>query len=310
MIYFIHGTDNFRINQRIKELRAGNPDADYQTLNAKGLSFVDFNNVVSTQSLLSPHKIVVVEDIVSEGSEELRKEVVSWLDKNVFGEIMIIFREDGEPDRRTTLFKRLNKSITEQYNKLKPVQAKQWLKEQSNNLNLQLTPEASEVLLRDFSNDLWRLTKETEKLSMFSEGQVIDKAMINKLVPQMLDDNIFDTMDALAKKNIKLANKLINTQLALGMNEQHLLTMIAYQFRNMVLIKSLTEQGIGEGKLASVAQLHPYVVQKTKSFIKDFSTLKLSKIFSILHKVDVAIKSGKTPPQVGLDILTAQIISG
>ena len=253
---------------------------------------------------------MVVEDIVSEGSEELRKEVVAWLKQNIIDEIIVIFREDGEPDRRTSLFKTLSKSITEQYDKFKPVQARQWLKEQSSNLNLQLTPEASEILLRDFSNDLWRLTKETEKLAMFSEGQRIDKDMVEKLVPQILDDNIFATIDALAKKNVGLANKLINTQLALGMHEQQLLTMIAYQFRNMVLIKSLTEQGIGEGKLASVSKLHPYVVQKTKSFIKDFSAAKLSKIFSILHKVDVAIKSGKTPPQVGLDILTAQIISG
>jgi len=220
MIYFIHGTDNFRINKRIKELRTGNQDADYQVLNAKGLSFVDFNNVVSTQSLLSPHKIVVVENIVKEASEELRKEVVSWLGKNVFDEIIVIFKEDGEPDRRTKLFKTLSKSITEQYDKFKPVQARQWLKDQSNSLNLQLAAEASEMLLRDFSNDLWRLTKETEKLAMFSEGQTIDGAMVKKLVPQVLDDNIFATIDALAKKNVGLANKLINTQLALGMNEQ------------------------------------------------------------------------------------------
>ncbi len=164
-------------------------------------------------------------------------------------------------------------------------------------------------MLRDFSNDLWRLSKETEKLAMFSPGQIVDKNTVEKVVPQILNDNIFATIDALAKRNAKLANKLINTQLSLGMNEQQLLTMIAYQFRNMVLIKSLTEQGIGEGRLASVSKLHPYVVQKTRVFIKDFSAAKLSKVFSILHKVDVAIKTGKTPPQVGLDILTAQVMS-
>ena len=142
MIYFIHGTDNFRINQRIKELRSGNLDADYQVLDAKGLSFIDFNNVVSTQSLLSPNKMVVIENIVSNGSEDLRKEVVAWLEQNTFDEIMVIFKEDGQPDRRTKLFKTLNKSLAEQYNVLKPVQAKQWLKDQSNKLDLQLTPEA------------------------------------------------------------------------------------------------------------------------------------------------------------------------
>ena len=116
-------------------------------------------------------------------------------------------------------------------------------------------------------------------------------------------------IDALANKNLPVANKLINVQLALGMTETELLTMMAYQFRNILWVKSLQDQKLASAQIIERTKLHPFVVQKSLAFAKGFSFAQLQRIFYLLQRVDLAMKSSQTPPKVGLDILAAQIVS-
>jgi len=223
--------------------------------------------------------------------------------------LLLVFKENKDPDKRLKLFKILNKYLTEQYELLRPHQAREWLNNRTKELNMVLSSEASNSLLGDFSQDLWRLNNELNKLASFANKQIITEDMVKALVPQTINDNIFQTIDALAKRNIKLANRLIFNQLAFGTSEQQLLAMVAYQFRNIALLKELAGKGVRTADLAKVGRLHPYVAQKTIGFAHSFSKPKLVKIFWVLNKIDMAIKTGKTPPKAGLDILVAQIAS-
>ena len=313
MIYFLYGLDNFRLNARIKELYQGakgnDINFDYTYLSAPHFSNSDFMNAVSSRSLLTSNKMIVVEDVLTLGSKDLQAKILDYLENQHQEDWLLIFRENKDPDKRLKLFRALNKYLTEQYNLLRPHQAREWLKNQAQKLDISLSTEASNILLGDFSQDLWRLSNELDKLANFADKQIITDDMIKTLVPQAINDNIFQTIDALAKRNIKLANRLMFNQLSLGTSEQQLLAMVAYQFRNITLLKALTAKGIRTADLAKISHLHPYVAQKTIGFMHNFSKLKLAKIFWILNRIDKAIKTGKTPPKAGLDILVAQIIS-
>ncbi len=313
MIYFLHGLDNFRLNARIKELyigAKGNDDNfDYTHLIAPNFMGKDFINAVNSVSLLTPNKMVVIEDVVSLGDKDLQSKILDYLKDQHQEDCLLVFKENKDPDKRLKLFKVLNKYLVEEYSLLRPHQAREWLKEKSKKLDVNISVEASSILLGDFSQDLWRLSNELDKLASFANKQTITEDMVKALVPQAVNDNIFQTIDALAKRNIKLANRLIFNQLFLGTSEQQLLAMVAYQFRNITLLKALVAKGIRTADLAKVARLHPYVAQKTIGFAQSFSKTQLARIFLILNKIDRAIKTGKTPPRAGLDILVAQIAS-
>jgi len=220
---------------------------------------------------------------------------------------VMVFKEDASPDQRTTIFKSLNKLLVEQYPLVTNFQARQWLTNRALGLQLKLTPDASSCLLKDFNGDLWRLDNELNKLSAYANGKAVDGALVRELVPSLLTDNIFQMIDALAQKKLALANKLMNRQLAFGTNEQQLITMFAYQFRNLALVTDLMRQGISRDKLVNISGLHPYVLQKTLGMTQGFTTSNLNKIFQWLRRIDVAAKQGKISPELGLDILTAQI---
>lgn len=312
MIYFFYGEDDFRLKQRLNELKGGllkaDPNLDVQARSAAELRLPDLHNLVLTQSLLTRSKLIVVEDPISAGSEEFRDELLDWLPSSLPEGVVLVFIE-RQPDQRTKLFKQLSKFVVGAYPRLREAEARQWLEREADRRGAKIDAEAVTFLADTFNDDLWRMTAELNKLTLFSSGQLINKKMVDEIVPQTLTDDIFATIEALAKKNFALANKLINRQLLLGMAEQQLLAMIAYQFRNLVLIKSWLTKGTKVSALSSATQLHPYVVQKTTAWAQRFSLPELARIFYLLQRVDSAIKKGLTPPRVGLDILTAQVVS-
>jgi len=311
MIYFFYGLDTFRLQARIKELRAGlladSQGLDFKTLSAVNLLFTDFMRELSNQSLFFSQRLIVVEDLISNGPEELQTKIIAWLKVPMLDSTVVVFRENSLPDQRTTIFKALNKFLAEPYHPLTAFQARGWLSARANYLKIKLSPDASSSLLRDFNGDLWRLTSELDKLAAYADGRAIDGQMVRNLVSSPLMDNIFQVIDAFAQKKLALANRLINCQLAFGTSEQQLMAMLAYQFRTIALLTDLLHRGVNRDKLLGLSGLHPYVLQKTMGVIPGFSPLGLSKIFQWLRRIDVATKQGKLPPELGLDILAAQI---
>jgi DNA polymerase-3 subunit delta len=312
MIYFFYGEDDFRIKQRLAELRAGlcktDINLDVQSRDAADLTVAELSSLVMTQSLLSASKLIVINQPITNSADSLRDGLVELLTHPTPEGVVLVFIE-SQPDQRTKLFKLLNKFIVEAYPLLRMPEAKRWLQDRARAQGVELDAAAAAALVENFGDDLWRMSSELNKLATFTDGKLIVKATIDQLTPRSLTDNIFSTIEALAKKNLALANQLINHQLLLGMPEQQLIAMIAYQFRNIVLIRAWLDQGVKPSDLAAKTGLHPYVVQKTAELSRRFSISELAKVFYLLQRVDTAIKTGKTPPRVGLDILTAQVVS-
>jgi DNA polymerase-3 subunit delta len=311
MIYFFYGLDTFRLQARIKELYAGlligSPNLEQKTLSATDLLFTDFIGELSALSLFSSQKLIVVEDLIKEGDEALHAKIIKWLSVPLPDGVVMVFKESDIPDRRLAIFKALNKLLVEQYPLLTNFQARKWLTDRAAEVQLKLSPDAISALLKDFDGDLWRLFNELNKLTAYANGREIDEKVVCDLMPGLFTDRIFEVIDALAQKKLALANKLINQQLAFGTNEQRLMAMFAYQFRNLALVTDLMRQGVSQDKLLSASGLHPYVLQKTLGMVRGFTTANLSKIFQWLMRIDMATKQGKISPEVGIDILTAQI---
>jgi len=148
---------------------------------------------------------------------------------------------------------------------------------------------------------------EVNKLISFKVDKIITEKDIDLLVKSKYDPNIFATIDALAAKNKNLAYKLMHEHLEQGENEIYILTMFIYQFRNLLQIKNLIDSGVPSDGLAKKTGLHPFVIKKSWSQMRNFSQDVLRKIYERLLNLDIAIKRGKIEPQTALDLIVAEI---
>ena len=83
--------------------------------------------------------------------------------------------------------------------------------------------------------------------------------------------------------------------------------MIAYQFKNLLIIKELQEAQNPYGVIAKKAGLHPFVVQKSYSLCNQFSIEQLKKIYQKIFQIDLDIKTVKIESETALDLLLAEI---
>lgn len=99
----------------------------------------------------------------------------------------------------------------------------------------------------------------------------------------------------------------MHRHLARGESEIYLLTMLIYQFFNLILVKDQIERGAQFQSLGKKIKMHPFVLRKTFEQSKGFTFPVLKKIYERLLEIDLGIKSGKIEAQAALDLVVGEI---
>jgi len=311
MIYLFSGLDEFRIRERIHQIYADleikYPRFNYIYREGNKITLEELQQILATQQLLTTHQLVVINNLLIHTTNQISQWLSDWLESEMPPEIDLILIESEPLSSRSKWVKYFKNWQLESYTPLLAIEARDWLVQRIKKFRVKCSPLVIQQLITNFGSDLWRISNELDKLILFADGQIITPAVLKKLTNPALPDNIWLAIDALANKNIQLANKLLNTQIMLGASETELLSTVAYQFRNIITIKTLIEKGVAGTKISNKTGLHPYVVKKSLSFANKFTWQQLQRIFYLLQKIDTAIKQSKTPSRVGLDILIAQM---
>lgn len=333
MIIFLYGEDTYRSRQKLNELK----NKFFRDIDPGGSSFVmidgetvnmeKVNEAVSTPSLFTRKRMIVIERIFSNKARTVREQMLEFLkakDKikaKAVEENIIIFWEDisDEGQKTDKLFKFLLKQkYVQSFNPLSNTEATNWAKREIIARGGKITGASAMHLTSLIGNDLWQLSNEINKLINYKEGagQKLLKTKseteinINDIETQVkgkVDENIFALTDAISNKNKALAMKLFDSELEAGVADTYLMHMIIRQFRILMQVRQGLDSGLTQRKIATKLKLHPFVMQKSLSQVQKFSLPNLKNIFLDLIKLDRDIKSGEIEAKTGLSLLIAKV---
>ena len=311
MIYFLYGEDSFRSKQKLREIIDGYKKVHKSGLNliyadAKEKTFVDFYSNFKTTSMFAEKKLVVLKNVFA--NAKFQEDFLENIKKiEELKDIVVIFESEA-PDQRTKIFKQLSKTAKcQEFNFLQPAMLKKWIALQFENNGVKINYSALDLLAVFVKNDLWRMANEIKKLSSYKKGSEITREDVLLLVRPNIENDIFKTIDALAGKEKQLALSLLHKHIEDGDNALYLLSMISYQFRNLLIIKELQEKQKSYSEIARKSGLHPFVAQKTYALCSHFSFPQLKKIYQKIFQADSDIKTGKIEPELALDLLICEI---
>lgn len=301
MIYFIFGEDSFRAKNKLEEIISGYKKVHKSGLNlvyidAKSSDFKDFLSRFKITSMFAEKKLMVLKNVFSapggpaSGWQEEFLENIKNLE--ALQDIVVVF-EDCACDRRTKFFKALQKyAKCQEFNCLAPANLKKWIIIEFEKNKTKINADALDLLIDFVKTDLWQMANEINKLSNYKAGNVVKKEDVELLVKPNIENDIFKTIDALASKNKKLALTLLHKHLDSGEPPLKLLSMIAYQFRNLLIVKESPKN----------SGLHPFVAQKSFYLCSQFSIDQLKKIYRKIFQIDSDIKTGKIDAETALDL--------
>ncbi|MDO8424704.1 MAG: DNA polymerase III subunit delta [bacterium] len=315
MIIFIYGQDSYRSRQKLNEIIDQNQKAHKSGLNLRVIDcpnsdFQDFKNALETISMFESKKMIILKNAFS--SPAFEKPIDEYKERMLGGQDNIVFYEDGKADSRKSLFKFLKKkSSAQEFELLTGGNLRNWIGEEFKKYGLEIGSKVSDLLILYCGSDTWRIANEAKKIAANKSGGTGKKEAleedIKSLVKGDLEIDIFKTIEAISAKNKKLALRYLHSLLEKGDSSIYLLSMISYQFRNLLLIKDLTERKTQYQMLAKKSGLHPFVVKKSWEACRPFSLLELKEIYRKIFQADLDVKTGKIDPETALDLLLVSV---
>ncbi len=315
MIKLYCGEDTYSLNHSLKKLEADFSivnfgDMNIQKLDGAGLTYDSLIRSATAVPFLADKRLIIISNFLRDGDQNLRQYLTDNSNK-IPDSSEIVLVEEGEVNKNLGLYKKLLKMKAVQHFPLrKGYELEKWLQEYVKEEGIAISFPVIKKLIATAGNNTWRLTNELAKLDQYRKARVkseIEEIDIDEMVQSEHDQNIFDFIDALGARNAALALKYLHNLLAGGKNENYILTMIVYQFRNMLLIQDLIVRGVKRNQIPAESELHPFVVGKTIRVLNNYDLPLLKRIYYRLMQTDIDIKTGRTDSRLALEKLLADL---
>lgn len=309
MIIFLYGKDTYRIREKTREIISRYGEKHKSGVNLRrfdclrdNFSMKEIAVQSSQKSIFEEKKLYLLSGVFSKKDEFLEE-----IDSFVSSENIFLLSEE-EVDEKEKTFKILKeKSSLQKFDFLSGANLKKWIKKEFEKYGKTIDEKALFLFASSVKGDLWKASNEIIKISCFSEKKEITEEDIKKLTCFDIKSEIFKTIDAIAEKKKKEAIGHIRSHIEKGENPLYLLTMIIYQFRNILTVKDLLERGEDYSSILKKTKMHPFVFRKTYSQSLKFTLPELKEIYKYLTKADLDIKTGKNQKELSLELLIAAL---
>lgn len=312
MIIFLYGPDSYRSHQKLQQITkryvdTSLGDTNLAQLEGRELTALELKRQIQTLPFLANSRLVVVRNLLSEGKKEVMEGTIELLEA-VPKSTVLLFYEGSQPDKRLKLFTALNKpKQAQEFALLEAAALTDHIIAEAENRGLKLSAQLANQLAQYAGSDLWRVTNELEKLSLYAQAtqQKPTAEIIDQLVNDASVPKIFDLTDALGKRQSDQALKILNKTDEEG--SFGLLAMIASHFRNLLLIADGQRRNEPRDRLAKTLGLHSFVFDKAYQQAQGYSYEELTDCYRYLFQLDLGAKQSIIEPFAGLTVLAAAV---
>ncbi|MCF3941823.1 DNA polymerase III subunit delta [Oceanobacillus alkalisoli] len=319
-IYFLYGSESFFLQQLKQQLIEKVAANDEDSLAVYDLEEVPIEAAVSdaeTYPFFSDRKLVIAENPVflKAKPDKLAFEhellaLERYLSAPVDYSVLVIIAPYEKIDERKKISKLLKKHATVAVcNPIKDNDLRQWVNSVAKQLHVTINDEAYEIMEAELSNNLHQLENELQKLALFvgPNGEVTKK-IAEDLVSHTTTSSALRLVDAVIEKDLQKAIRIFKDLLKMKEEPIAMIGLIAFQFRSILRVKLLKQQGYSQYQMQKQLGVHPYVVKIALNRERQFSVDKLERIIIQLADTDAAIKQGKMGKELAFELMLYDLI--
>jgi DNA polymerase-3 subunit delta len=313
-LLFLYGEESFFIERALREIvdqtvPVEARDFNLQVFHGKDCRAVSVLDTARTLPAFSPVRLVVVRDAQNLPATEL-DQFLSYLNDPV-PETLLVFTADKIDGRRKfyQVFKTVGALV--EFKKLYDNQIPTFVKEQAEDAGISFTEDALALFCKRVGSHLQEIHGELCKLRNYlGERRVAEPADILAVVTDSRVDSVFELSDALGRKDVAEAIRLLRRLLAEGVAPLLILAMITRHFRQLWKAHELLRQRVPEKDMARRIGINPYFLSGLLVQARHFPTDGFRGIFESLLDADLALKSSGSSPDAVLESLLLRLAGG
>ncbi|MCK4751026.1 MAG: DNA polymerase III subunit delta, partial [Bacteroidales bacterium] len=255
-------------------------------------------NLAKRFPMMASHQVVVVRE-----AQEMKDfdTLIHYVETPQPSTLLVLNYKYKKPDKRKKIFKTLEKSgVSFESKKLYDNQVPGWISGYVSNRKYSIEPKAAALLAEFLGSDLSRIVNEIEKLiiAIGSQVRTITPDHVEENIGISKDYNQFELQNALGKKDVLKANRIIN-YFAGNQKNYHITQTISslyFFFSKLLMIHYIKDRS--KQNVAATLKVNPFFVQDYEAAVKRYSAGKLVEIISLLRTYDMRSKgyNGNTTP--------------
>ena len=221
---------------------------------------------------------------------------------------MVILAPYEKLDGRKGIVKILKKTaVTVNAAPLNEQQARQQVVGRLMSAGFQIDQAAVDELVRRTNADYGLMIANLDKLKILAyQDKHITQQQVAALVPQSLDENVFDLVTAVLRHDQVRALELYHQLLAGQQQPLRINAVLVGQFRLLIQLKVLSRRGLSQGNLAKRLNVHPYRVKLGLRTTRGFSLLALENAYLGLVRIERALKTTQRDPSLLFQLFMLQ----
>lgn len=316
-VYFLSGEEAYYIDLISDYIEKNALDESEQEFNQTILygKDVDLNAIISAAKrfpMMSEYQVVIVKEAqnlkelgkASGGDDEdddipakktsagSSNALASYLQQPQSSTILVFCYKYKTLDKRSSVYKSLQKNhVFLETKKMYDNQIPEWITSFVQERKFKIGPKASFLLAEFLGNDLSKITNEVEKLLInLKEGDEITPEAVQDNIGISKEFNVFELQDALAKKDILKANRIINYFSANEKEHPAVMTLSTlYGYFSKILLYHFCPDK-SKFAVAQALGVNPFFVDGYAKAAQNYGTAKLKAIFSYLKEYDLKTK--------------------
>ncbi len=200
-------------------------------------------------------------------------------------------------DKRSAIAKSLQKSaVFFESKKMYDNKLPDWISDYVKGLNYTISPKAAFLLAEFLGNDLSKITGEINKLIInVKPGGEFTPELIHNNIGISKEFNVFELQDALAKREILKANRIINYFASNPKDNPTILTLSSLYGYFTKILKYHSLKDKNKFTAAQALGVNPFFVDGYAKAALNYNTGKLKSIFENLKECDLKAKGVDNP---------------
>lgn len=307
-IYLLYGEEAYlkRLykNKLKAALTAPDDSMNYTYYEGKGINPNEIIDMAETMPFMAEKRLIVIEN---SGFFKNKCDELADYFENPSESTCFVFVE-AEVDKRSRLYKRVKeRGRIAELNAQDEKSLVRWIVGSLNRENKKITQSAAALFLTKTGADMENIQRELEKLICYvGERDSINIEDVEAICTTVITNNIFEMIDAIAKKQQKKALELYYDLLTLKEPPMRILFLITRQFNLLLQVKDLARLGFNTAETAKKAGLHSFVAGKYVSQSKSFDSKWLADAVEICAGTEEAVKTGRINDILSVELLIVQ----
>lgn len=304
-VYLFFGEETY-LKQQYKQklLSALNPEGDimnFSRYEGKGIQVREVIDLCETMPFFAEYRVILVEN---SGFFKNKCEELADYMKELPDYVRLLFVE-SEVDKRSRMYKAVkNCGRIVEFARQDEKSLMRWAAGILGREGRKITQRDMELLLTKTGTDMGNLRMELEKLITYTMGRdVVTAKDIEDVCTTQTANKIFDMVRFVTERNQKRALELYYDLLTLREPPMRILFLLAKQFRQLLLTKKLTAEGISGQELSSRLGVPSFVVRNLSSCARAYTVEELEGAVKDFVDAEEAVKTG----QLG-DVLSVELL--